>query len=419
MLFLLSLGGLAHLASCGQCGGRAGATDAAPVGVDATGDDAARAPGASASDASDASDAFALAPVSADAAVVAPSDAGPSSCRLVWGPAEQPFRGPATLAVTPTELRVVGNEDGKPHVYTVPITPPPKAASAPPSVPDTFASMRWPPCEVGGRFVYCQAKGGAVTRTTLGASDTKEIAKSRAGTRIAAAPLGADHSVVAFLDTRRTSEGETLQAFALLDDAAPTRLSDEGAGANDVHFVPRGEGAVAVYLDQRTGMAPVHARTVSRRGKELGLGPDVVLFISGPPEANIDFSVAHGAGGDFVLMPTSRETTEFGVATIPVGDPLKGDVPVTWSLYPNGLDPAPIAAAGAYVARVRPLDKAPASPRVLELGRLDEKGTFASLGSLGEAPKTLHVAMAADAHGALWILHADPRRTRLERRVCP
>jgi hypothetical protein len=289
----------------------------------------------------------------------------------------------------------------------------------PPPPPDAVTATRWPPCEVAGRLVYCQAKGGAVTKTTLGASDTREIAKSRGGTRIAAAALGADHAVVAFLDTRRTSEGETLQAFAVLDDGPPVRLSDEGAGANDLHFVPRGDGAVAVYLDQRTGMAPVHARPVSARGKELALGPDVVLFISGPPEANIDFSVAHGPVGDFALLPTARETTEFGVATIPVGDPPKADVPVTWSLYPNGLDPAPIAAAGAYVARVRPIDKSPGAGRVIELGRLDAQGSFASLGAIADAPRTLHVSMVADAHGALWILHADPQRTRLERRVCP
>ena len=172
-------------------------------------------------------------------------EAGTSSCRLVYGPAEQPFRGPAALSVVGHELRLVANDAGKPRVYPVSIAPlPPKGA--PPYVPPrptTFAGMRWPPCELAGRFAYCQGPGGPVIRSVLGSTDpatSKNIAKSRSGTRIAAAPLGADHSVVAFLDVRRTTEGAMLQAFVAMDDREPGGLSAEGAGATALRFLSRG-----------------------------------------------------------------------------------------------------------------------------------------------------------------------------------
>ena len=43
-------------------------------------------------------------------------DAGTSACRLVYGPAEQPFRGPAALTVVGRELRLVANDAGKPRI---------------------------------------------------------------------------------------------------------------------------------------------------------------------------------------------------------------------------------------------------------------------------------------------------------------
>jgi hypothetical protein len=381
--------------------------------------DASTAGDASAKDASpqDGSPHDASPPV--EAAVSSPTDAGPSACRLVWGPAEQPFHGPGVLAAAASELRVVANDDGKPHVFPIALTPPPRAPVDVPPAPDSFLTTRWPPCAIAGKWVYCQSKAGAITRTTLGAADTKEIAKGQGGTRISAAPLGADHAVVAFHETHKTSEGDMLQAYAALDDGEPVRLSDDGAGANVVHLVAHGDGATAVYLDARSAMLPVHARTVHARGKELALGVDTVLFVAGPPERGIDFTVATSASKSFVLLPMAKETTEFGVATIALADPPRADVGASWSLYPNGLDPSPIAASGPYVVRLRPLDASPHAGRVVELGRIDDKGAFASLGSIAEGPGVAHLAIATDSFGALWILYADAAHTWLERRVCP
>ncbi len=361
-------------------------------------------------------DAGAPADAGTTSAVEPEEDAGPSACRLTYGPAEQPFRGPAAMLVTNVELRLVTNDAGKPRVYTVALD-----AKTPPA-PTSFVGMRWPPCELAGKYVYCQGPGGPITRTTLGSNDTKTVvSKARSGTRIAAAPLGTgDHSVVAFLDTRQTTEGQMLQAFVALDNDEPVRLSDDGAGATTMRMAPRGDGAVFVYLDTRTAMVPVHARAISLKGSDLALGNDAVAFVGGAPERGVDLALGGPPGKLFVLLPMPRETTEFGMASIPVFDPPKDDVQAIWSLYPNGLDPAPIAASmDGWVARVRPKEKMPGARRVLELGRLDETGAFRSMGVISEGKAITDVAVIADAQRGVWIQYGDANATWLERRVCP
>ncbi len=414
-------------ASCDRCSGGsdAGTKDAAEVSPSVSA--SAPSPG----DERDA--AVAVAPstdaaASASASDAAPPDAGPSACRLAYGPAEQPFRGPAALVTSGNELKLIANDGGRPKVYPVPLAAPPPASAplpAPPR-PSSFVAMRWPPCEIAGRWAYCQAFGGIVYRTTLGANDTKQIAKSAPSTRISASSLGPEHAVVATLDSRRTPEGVMLQAFITLDDGETTRLSDDGAGATVLRLVPRGDRAVALYLDARMAMLPVHARPMSLRGKDLVLADDAVIFVGGPPERGIDLTGAMAGKSLFALIATARETSDFGMATIPVAEEPKHDVQALWSPYPNGLDPAPMAATihgtgdgPAWVARVRPSERAAGSPRMLELGRLDAAGAFTSLGAVATDKRITEVAIAADSFGAVWILYGDANATWLERRVCP
>ncbi|MDB4941060.1 MAG: hypothetical protein JWP97_594, partial [Labilithrix sp.] len=382
--------------------------------------------------------AAALPPPPADAAapdaglVLPPEDAGVSSCRLAYGPAEQPFRGPAALVVSGSELRLVANDGGKPRLYPVPLAAPPPASAPPvvPPAPSSFAAMRWPACEVAGRWAYCQAPGGTVYRTTLGAHDTKAIAKSLPSTRIAAAPLGHDHAVLATLDTRHTTEGERLEAFATLDEGDAVLLSDEGAGATALRLAARGDEVVALYIDARTSMVPVHARTMTLKGAELALADDAVVYVAGSPERAVDIAVAGSPRALFTLLPIAKDSLDFGMAVIPVAPRPKDEVQAVWSMYPNGLDPAPVGAtvserlvdggtAEAFVARVRPAERQAGSDKVLELGRLDEAGVFRSLGVLATNRPVTDITMARDGFGSLWILYGDTKSTWLERRVCP
>ncbi len=375
-------------------------------------------------------DASARAATGADASLEpsVTSDAGAGACRLVYGPSEQIFRGPAALVADKSELHVIANDGGRPRDFPVPIAPPPRTGVVKPPKPAAFIAMHWPSCAMAGKFAFCSKIGGVVQRTTLGVNDTKVVAQHKAGTRVSAALVGGTHTALVTLDARRTTEGETLQAFVTFDDGETQRLSDEGAGATVAHVTARGPEAVAVYLDARMAMSPLHARELSVQGHDFALGSDAVLFVGGSPERRIDFALADASGAFFALVPHSREAAEFGTAAVPIAHPPKDDVEAVWSIYPNGLDPAPIASAparsekdtaGAWVARVRPAARAPSSPKVLELGRLGRDGVFTSVDVLANADHVTDLSMAVDGHGAIWILYGDNTSTWLERRVCP
>jgi hypothetical protein len=91
-------------------------------------------------------------------------------------------------------------------------------------------------------------------------------------------------------------------------------------------------------------------------------------------------------------------------------------------MYPNGLDPAPVAAvAGAHtwVARVRPRVADPASDRLLEVGEVSREGAFDArqvIGGTSGAPR--EIALALDGHGALWLSWLDAAGSWIERLSC-
>src|SRR5439155_8774936 len=89
----------------------------------------------------------------------------------------------------------------------------------------------------------------------------------------------------AYVRDRMTTEGNMSEGYVETDDGTESRLSEDGAGATSVALAPRGEGAIAVYVDARRAMTPVHARTLAVSPK-LALGKDAVLFVAGTAETN-------------------------------------------------------------------------------------------------------------------------------------
>lgn len=375
------------------------------------------------------------APASASAApssASGPTDAGAAGdggalagCRRTFGPAEMPFRGPAAMRVDGDDLVLVLNDAGAPKLHTIPIPAvPPRSAPTPPAPPRpaSFFSVSWPPCALAGKYTYCPGPGGRVVRSGP-AGARKEVAKGRPGARIAAVALGDGHSLVAYLDERTTTEGKVLQAFAAFDEDPPVRLSDDGAGATSVALAPRGAGALAVYLDARTSMVPIHARPIRLAGGKLELQKDVVMAVGGPPERGVAAAIATTAtGATFGLVPMAEDTLSFGMGVVKVGDPPREDTPILWSRYPNGLDPAPVVATtGATptrVLRVRTAAKEPSAPRALELGRLDEQGAFTTDGLVEIGKPFLDLGLLVDPKGSVWILYGDASVAFLERRTC-
>lgn len=349
----------------------------------------------------------------------------PLACTRLYGPEEQPFRGTPALVPEENALALVWNDLGQPKVQRIPL-PPLTAAPRPPAVPRDIQGLSAVPCAIGGKYMYCLGKEGAIFRgsSSLSGSLTpfKEVTKGRPGTRIVAAPLAGEHAVVGFLLPRRTTEGTVLEAWAAADNAAPQRISDDGSGATAVDFATQGEKVVAFSIDARAAMTPMHGRQLVWENGKMTMLPDVVVHVGGAPQPGIVGSLARSGTSLWALVPMPEDASTFGMAILPMLDPPKMDVPTQFSLYPNGIDPAPVATAeGAgrtYVARVRPKAKEFRSPSIVELGTLSEKGEFKSLLLLGEGRPLRDLALAVDRYGAVWLSYGDASGTWLERVRC-
>ena len=387
-------------------------------------------------------------------------DAGASACRLIYGPVQQPFTGPAALTTTDAGIEVVFHKNGVPRAIAVLAAPVASgaakaaAAAGPKRLGAEPERASRPACALAGPFAYCSDAQGQVHRALRAqAGDPANasaagavVAQADMGAVVAAATLG-DQPVLGYLAVRTTPEGRTSEAFARLGDLPPVRISESGSGATDVVFAPRGrDSLLAMTIDARRAMSPVHARVLSvqpaaraessgtHEPAKLGLGPDVVVYVGGGAEHQIHGALgvdAHGAA--FALMPTTAPTsgTEgFGLAVIRLDSPPKLDEPAVVSLYPNGFDFAAVAAthgegrggaeAPIVVARVRPISADPSSIRMLELGKIDRKnGSFFSFGFVPSTSSVQNVAIVRDQVGAIWIEYTDGGGSWLERRVCP
>lgn len=379
----------------------------------------------------------ASAATTADAAPPLLQSASDDACRLTRGPIQLAFTGPATLVAGPRTSEggdpgVIFNRDGVPHAVTLPpaTTPPdPLAKGSKPadatkperialSEPAGRASS--PACAAAGGSLFCLDKAGTVHRSGLTGEGAMPVAQARPGTPVAAATLAGTHVVYAFLADRRTSEGTTTLAFAAVDDAPPVLLSEEGSGATSVLLASRGVEAIAMYVDARRALTPVHARVLSFDGK-LNLGADAVVFVGGGTNGRTPCALAQGSQGHaLALLPIDKDERECGMAAIRIEEQPRDDAPVTWSLYPAAMErPAIAATQGVWPIRVlrsRPTDADPKGKKVLELGVLDAAGVFEATCPVAEGATFADLAMLADPAGALWIAYTDANGTWIERR---
>jgi hypothetical protein len=368
----------------------------------------------------------------ANASVVPSSvdmDAGSRSCRVVRGPIELPVRGVMALLVRGDEIACLQNEDGRPHVtrYPTPAVGPSPAvppASEPAGTGATTGLAVG--CAWAGGRVFCPDRSGAVHRARPDGSDDRIVASSRSGSRVAAAALAPERAVLAYLASRKTSEGWVSEAWLAVDDEPPVRLSEDGSGATSVTLAEHAGGVVAVTVDARTALTAMHARTIaSEAARDAGvrLGEDTVVFVGGPGDRRTGAALAVApAGSGWALLPIAKDVGSFGLAVVRIESPPRVEEPVAWSMYPNGLDPAPIAAAAGgpltWVARVLPQSADVGAPQVLQLGQVDAQGAFAALDRVPTRGNPKDVALAVDGRGAVWVGWLDASGAWLERLHC-
>ncbi len=369
-------------------------------------------------------------------------DAGGASCVLLRGPIELSLRGAVALAAHGDTIDVVLNDNGRPNATTlpagaVPLTPSP----GPELATGPIAAGLAVPCALAGAQTFCPDRTGAVHRAGLNAEGSGLFASCRSGARVAAATLARTHVALAYLASRETSEGWVSEAWLALDDAAPVRLSEDGSGATAVALQVRGPSLLALLVDSRAALTAMHARTIGYDGA-LHIGEDAVVFVGGPGNRRTTPAIAVGPTGlAWGLLPIGEDVRDFGLAIVKLDAPPRVDEPVVWSMYLNGLDPAPVAAATANEhrgsgrvegprgdgggedpsvdrARVRPAGPEPGAVRNLEVGTLEENGSFAPRDIVTSAAMISDVAMVADAHGTLWLAWADASGSWLERLAC-
>ncbi len=237
-------------------------------------------------------------------------------------------------------------------------------------------------------------------------------------------PSGERRDVVAYLAAPSSPGGDRV-ARVWVDQSGTANLSADGAGASSVALRSTGSRVAAVMLDGRAAMAPLHARWLdisAERGVQAE--PDTVLFVGPPPEAHTEVTLAVTDEGPVAIVPLSKDATHFGLAVVKMGWTPKVDSEPTWTLYPNGLDPAPVAAAefcgGTYVAYARPTSAAPDAPTVIVLSSLagTELGTELVLGE-GQAGSVAFVVLAEQVKGGGFVAWVADGRSHGRSLGCP
>lgn len=353
----------------------------------------------------------------ASSAVAAPMGDGGGPCPVLAGPIQLPHTGSAAITPNGDGVDVVFLVGGAPKVIHQ-ATPKTEPAAAK-EVPITGATASTDPgCAAAGTVAFCMDRDGTIQRTPLAGGAATQVGKAKPGTRLAASSLGGE-TVVAFLAERKTSEGVTTEAWIVGTSTPLTRISDDGAGATFVTLAPTGpDKMVALYIDGRRGMAPIHGVGLSLRGGKIERDKDDVLFVAGGAETYTAGAVATSADGRaLALVPIAHDVgfgllvTRFGVAS-----------DEHWSDYANGLDPAPIAATtlatgDPWALRVKPAEARFGAPRVLELGRVTNAG-FVATGVVPTHGSARDVAMTTDPGGALAVVFTDASGTWFERLRC-
>ncbi len=361
-----------------------------------------------------------------------PASTGKDACTLLRGPIQLGLTGAATMwldeeAGPDMDPRIVFNREGIPRRVTLPL--PPRADAAKPAgrKPERLAlgepaeRATAPGCASAGGYLFCMSSAGALHRTTLAGEGDALIGQGRPGGSIAASTIGPGHTVVAFLGDRKTSEGVVTMAFAALDTNPPMQLSEEGSGATFVALAPRADQAVAMYIDARRAMTPLHARVLTAKDGKLALDRDAVLFVGEGTEGRTTGAVVVGpSGAAYGLLPIFKDMTTFGLAAIRIDERPRDDAAVTWSAYPGGLDSAPVAATTGVspmrVLRVRPASGEASAKKVLELGEIEDSGAWKPLCAVAERASFNDVSLLGDRFGTLWITYTDGDGTWIERR---
>jgi hypothetical protein len=209
---------------------------------------------------------------------------------------------------------------------------------------------------------------------------------------------------------RPAKEDGPLIAKLWVEGAGALTLTPEGSSTQSVSLVHLPDGLLAVSIQARLAMSPVHARRIRFAGKTPLLGEDMVVWVGGSSQSLTELAVLPGEKNElWGFLPHERTITEFGLARLDITTAPSMDTPTHWVTYPNGLDPAPVD--GGYlcgqpvVVFAQPASPEPGSPQelVVRTVRRGEPGVQ----SLAQAKAFYEVSFSEVEGGALVAFVAD------------
>jgi len=326
---------------------------------------------------------------------------------LIDGP-EQPIAigGAATVYSKGVIFRLSGN-----NVQVCPF-----GANGPAQGPsDPERAKKWPRGKVAvaedtdGIHAYW-VEGTGLVRASLsaeGALGAPEVVANDAVSGTSPAALRTNgHDVVAYLATPNTRNAER-HGRLWVEGGGVLELSPEGSGATSISLVHVGVGQViAMWLDARQAMTPVHARRFEIREKTTAIAADDVVFVGGPPEGYPELVAIRAGASAAGLLPLA---TDKGFALHDILVDWNGKAKIKTLDYPNGMDSAPVAGAvvcgESTVVYARPEAKEPGSPQVLEIATLGADGSINPQEVAAYPGQVLEISAAAADANTMWVMY--------------
>jgi len=235
---------------------------------------------------------------------------------------------------------------------------------------------------------------------------------ARLGTRTAVV-TAAGRDVVAFIAEIDEKPLAHVWAEKGSTTSETVRITPEGASASSVALVEGEPHPRAISLAGRYGMSPIHVRRIRTTKKQLTLEPDEVVWV-GPGSHVLTEIHALGLPNDHAVafLPTAKDFNDFGLAQLDISSDGGETENVGWYIYPNGLDPAPVATARVcgkhYVLYARPTEARPRSPQELHMAEI--RGNTPQDGEIIARSRAFNdLSLASTQGGAVAAWTADKR----------